>query len=313
MRQPAFRITAILAVALTACCQAVQAEPPVLKGPYIGQKPPGTTPEVFAPGVVSTGAHEFAGSFTPDGQEYYFTRREARPGPTLIMVTRCVDGVWTAPEPTPFNDSPAGPQSMTFEPMVSPDGRRLYFTSARPRAGQAGPSGMPQLNIWYMEREGDGWGTPQDAGAPFNPMQVMFVSATWSGTIYTMDISKGPAGAAVATMKPSGSGYGAPERLGPPVNGAAPGMYPFIAPDESYLVFSRMRPGEPVDQVLYVSFRTPDGNWGEPLPLDLGMRAGTPFVSPDGKYLFFSSGKRGENGDIYWISAEILRPPAPVR
>ena len=26
---------------------------PVLKGPYFGQKPPGATPEVFAPGIVS--------------------------------------------------------------------------------------------------------------------------------------------------------------------------------------------------------------------------------------------------------------------
>ena len=27
---------------------------PVLKGPYIGQKPPGMTPEIFAPGIIST-------------------------------------------------------------------------------------------------------------------------------------------------------------------------------------------------------------------------------------------------------------------
>jgi len=283
-----------------------------LTGPYLGQKPPGMTPEVFAPGVVSTGAHEFAGSFSPDGREYYFTRRESRQSPTLIMVTRCVDGAWTAPEPAAFNAPAAGPNAMSFEPMVTPDGRRLYFTSDRPRAGQTGPPGPPQLNIWYVERAGDGWGAPQDAGAPFNPMQVMYVSATRSGMIYTMDISKGPAGAAIAVMKPAASGYGAPERQGPPVNDGSPSMYPFVSPDESYLIFSRMRPGEAIDQVLFVSYRNADGSWGEPRALDLGMRAGTPCVSPDGKYLFFSGGERGK-GDIYWVSAEILRSPAQTR
>jgi len=27
---------------------------PILKGPYLGQKAPGMTPEIFAPGVIST-------------------------------------------------------------------------------------------------------------------------------------------------------------------------------------------------------------------------------------------------------------------
>jgi len=31
-----------------------QGEFPVLKGPYFGQKPPGSTAEVFAPGIIST-------------------------------------------------------------------------------------------------------------------------------------------------------------------------------------------------------------------------------------------------------------------
>jgi hypothetical protein len=73
MGQHALRIMFTLVVALTAGCQAVQAESPVLKGPYLGQKPPGRTPEVFAPGIVSTGAHEFAGSFTPDGKYLFFS------------------------------------------------------------------------------------------------------------------------------------------------------------------------------------------------------------------------------------------------
>jgi Tol biopolymer transport system component/ankyrin repeat protein len=175
---------------------------PRLTGLYLGQKPPGRTPEVFAPGIVSTEAHEFAGSFTSDGKEYYFTRREAPGSPTLIMVTKCIDGVWTKPEPAPFNDTSHRPDAMSFEPMVTPD--------------------------------------------------------------------------------------------------------------ESYLIYSSVRPGGTIDQILMVSFRNPDGSWGEPRPLDLGMRAGTPYLSPDGKYLFFSGGERGK-GDIYWVSAEVIGRQEPFR
>lgn len=33
--------------------KAQQSDFPKLTGPYLGQKPPGTTPEIFAPGIVS--------------------------------------------------------------------------------------------------------------------------------------------------------------------------------------------------------------------------------------------------------------------
>src|SRR5262245_64730542 len=44
------------------------------KTPYLGQPVPGLTPELFAPGIVSTEAIELNGVFSPDGREFYFTR-----------------------------------------------------------------------------------------------------------------------------------------------------------------------------------------------------------------------------------------------
>ena len=40
-------------VVLSSC--AKQTDFPILEGPYFGQDPPGNTPEIFAPGIVSTG------------------------------------------------------------------------------------------------------------------------------------------------------------------------------------------------------------------------------------------------------------------
>ncbi len=38
----------------------------VLSGKYLGQKPPGMTPEIFAPGIISTELHEGSSGFNKD-------------------------------------------------------------------------------------------------------------------------------------------------------------------------------------------------------------------------------------------------------
>ncbi len=45
-----------------------------LTGPYLGQKPPGLTPEVFAPGIISTKGWEYGVVFAPSLNEVYFVR-----------------------------------------------------------------------------------------------------------------------------------------------------------------------------------------------------------------------------------------------
>jgi L-ascorbate metabolism protein UlaG (beta-lactamase superfamily) len=276
--------------------------------PYLGQKPPGTKPQVFAPGIVSTDAHEFGGSFTPDGKEFYFTRRQGSQSPTLIMVSKFSDGVWTPPAPAAFNDTsgarPGG--GMSFEPVVTPDGRRLYFSSDRPGAGGPDPTGMPRLNTWYVEREGDHWSAPKLPGPPFNPMKTMPISMTRTGTIYTADISEGMANNRISVSRLKDGAYQPLEALGAPINVGPINNYPHVAPDESYLIFNRREtPGGAGG--LFISFRANDGTWGEPRPIDLGpLQAGQGMISPDGNYLFFTAGERLK-ADIYWVEAFYLK------
>jgi 7,8-dihydropterin-6-yl-methyl-4-(beta-D-ribofuranosyl)aminobenzene 5'-phosphate synthase len=45
-----------------------------MRGPYLGQEPPGATPKAFAPGVISTSNLEHsAPAFSPDGREVYWS------------------------------------------------------------------------------------------------------------------------------------------------------------------------------------------------------------------------------------------------
>ena len=60
-----------------------------LKGPYLGQKPPGSRPKVFAPAIISKeNFAEYGGHFSPDGREFYFTRHSpgnrAQNGPCIF-------------------------------------------------------------------------------------------------------------------------------------------------------------------------------------------------------------------------------------
>ena len=145
-------------------------------------------------------------------------------------------------------------------------------------------------------------------GAPFNPMNSMYVSFAANGTIYTTDPRTN--GADIARSRVVDGAYQQYENLGSPINGENPDVYPFIAPDEGYLIFNRVARGQgPSSEKLMVSFKQPDGSWGIPGEIQLGMSAGCPTVSPDGKYLFFVSGEQ-RKGDIYWVDFEVVRKAA---
>jgi hypothetical protein len=104
-------------------------------------------------------------------------------------------------------------------------------------------------------------------------------------------------------------GYEKPVNLGPPVNSSAGEESPFVAPDGSYLLFSRQYD-------LWASFRGADGAWSEPVNLGPGVNSPSielcPVITADGKYLFFLSQRDGES-HAYWVSAKIIDDLRPTR
>jgi hypothetical protein len=265
-----------------------------LTGPYLGQKLPGTTPELFAAGIVSTLANEFSCCFSPDGNEFYFARRHPVLNETVIMYSKLVNGVWTEPDIVPFVN-----KQFSFEPFVTPDNKKLYFQSGRV------VDGALQMFTLYVERNEAGWGDVKDPGPPFNPQKTMHISATADGTIYTTDISGGMGSESLGIIRKVNGEYKTLEKLGLPFNHEKLSQHPWISPDEKCIIYTVRRPGQQPVSVLFCSFRDEDGRWSEPMEIKLGMNAGQPFLSNDGRFLFFTSGDLGK-GDIYWISAKII-------
>jgi ankyrin repeat protein len=286
---------------------ASTAEPkfPELRGPWLGQPDPGAAPAMFAPGIVSGYDFESEHSpvaFTPDGNEAYWTKKFRGP----ILVSRRVNGIWTAPCPAPFNSSWGD-----GEPFVAPDGKRLYFLSFRPLQ----PGGRSDKeNIWFVEREGDGWGAPRPEAASVNAYdQHWLFSVAADGTLwFSAPGADGKGGRDIYRAAMADGLRQAPRNAGPVINTAGDEHMPFIAPDGSYLIFSRR--GEPGDGGQFrfrISYRDGDG-WTKPVGLgeaiDSVVMALCPLVTPDGTYMFFLG-----QGDVFWVRADFIEALRPKR
>jgi len=296
------RIGMMICLALLGGILAQQASPksPVSTGPYLGQSPPGLTPAVFAPGIVSTEDHEFSCALSPDGKEFYFTRQHPEMR-NRVMVTRWESTGWTEPEMAPKAGDDEG-----MEPSLSPDGKTLFYQTWR----QTPDATTPSMDIWTITRGDKGWSDPIHLGPPFNPGKSMYISVAANGTIYTTDISGGMGTGTIVATRLKGGTYEPFMPLPSIINATGREIYPCIAPDESFLLF--MRANEDKTASLYVSFRTSAGAWSEPKKLELGLSIATmPRLSPDGKYLFFTSVSEKSKGDIYWVDAAIIESLRP--
>ncbi|MCP4220210.1 MAG: hypothetical protein GY765_36600 [bacterium] len=273
--------------------------PAPLKGPYMGQTPPGKKKKIFALGTVSEkDTVTFAGTFSPDLKEYFYTWR--KPGFMQgVKYMRMVNGVWSKPRAAPFSYD-----CFEFEPHITPDGKRLFYGSNRPLPGKTAVS--RRNHIWYVDKTKTGWSEPHLFGG-----DMMYVSVDSEGTIYYTGIpaDRDPAksGILIRKLDKKTGKYLPPEKLGPAVNYIR-AAHPFIAPDGSYLIVDGRTPSKP-DSNFYICFKKPDGTWtkavnmGELINTDGGEMAAS--VSPDGKYLFVSS-YLNEGCNIDWIDASVI-------
>lgn len=282
-----------------------------LYGDYLGQTPPGDTPLVFAPGIVSTDSliEHSAPAFSRDGKEVFWwvvrspkTSNEKWSSWGLTM--RCIDGKWTVPEATPYYGGP------TF----SIDGKRLYFAGLYPDKKSDGP--------YFIEQQGEIWSQPKNLGIVARFPEIKGAggfSITRNGTFYFNGDTGGKEQIKdnrIFRVKLVNGLYTKLESLPDSIN-LSPyiNMFPLIAPDESYLIFSSNRNGSLGSGDLYISFHNIDKDtWTEPInmgaPINTDKDERLPGLSPDGKYLFFTrltrSNSQDFDHDIFWVSAEII-------
>jgi hypothetical protein len=281
-------------------------------GPYLGQKAPGVTAEVFAPGLIPEGEWAGCSGFLNDGTVFVFssmkTGTDWRFKPTYVMELE--DGRWTEPEVAPFS------AYMPYNFTVGPGGTTVYFTTLK-SPDRSTSMLLEQANIWAVTLNGDGWTEPVMLGASINTEEYYenYPTVARDGTIYYMSRREDTVGKTDIYRSRNRDGkYADAENLGPPVNSLESDQDPFIAPDGSYLIVCLTGREDSFGRYdLYVSFPEEDGSWSEPVNLGEGVNSAEsefrPYVTGDGKYLFFTSPDpdADNRGRIFWVSSEVIR------
>jgi hypothetical protein len=257
------------------------------------------TPEIFAPGIVSSSdALEYGMAFTPDKKEFYFNRSGVG-----VMVCTWTDTGWTAPVKAQFLEKYKGGAV-----HIMYDGKRLLMNRFpgvhELKEGELG-------GIWSLQNNDVDWGNPK-----LLIKDGMRATSTLDGIIYTTDISgrqEGKDEGIIAKYIYTDSGYRRAANPDGGVNTDNSEAHPFIAMDESYIIFDATRPGGKGKGDLYICFRLADGTWSQACNsavLNTEDSDWCATISPDGKYLFFTRNGTGK-GDIYWVDAKIIEELRP--
>ena len=285
---------------------------PVLKGPYLGQKPPGMTPEIFAPDILSKDNLAFGLVFTPDGNELYFKLFDPVKDIGSIMCMKRVNNIWTKPEVAPFSGT-----YFDLDMSISHDGYRFFFRSNRPFPGSN--KLKDRFYIWYMIRIKDGWSEPRplDFSGNIN-IPVGCPTITFNGTLYfTARLDGTIGGSDVYRSRFVNGSYVTPENLGSTINSKYNENNMLIAPDESYMIVAcNGRPENIGEEDLYIGFRKSNGSWTTLKNMGKAINTKSdekcPVLSPDGKYLFFIRYKLNVDAcDIYWVDAKVIEELKP--
>lgn len=253
------------------------------EAPYASAKPL-PEPVVFGAGVISTGDYESHPAFTPDGSTVYFLKDTPDVGFWTIVVSHYVDGKWTTPEVAPFSG-----QYGDADPFITADGSRFYFISNRTNNGKV----KEDTDIWMMEKTANGWSDPVRLPEPVNSSSnEWYPTVASDDTLYFGSNRSGSRGNDIYKSRFTNGQFQSPENLGEPINTDGNEYEPWIAPDQSYLIFMARRAEGIGGFDIYISFQE-KGRWTQ--PRNLGKQINTPGdeyspkISPDGRYFFFSS------------------------
>lgn len=216
-------------------------------------------------GEVNTRLHESTSVITKDGTTMYFTRnnfldgKKYKDGQGIIRLkiysAEYINGEWTNITELPFNSD----SYSVAHPMLSPDGKRLYFVSDMP--GSLGES-----DIFMTEIIGDGtYGPIVNLGKNINTMaRETFPFITKDGVLYfSSDGHQGLGGLDVFATKIAFNDYEQPVvNVGRPINGPTDDFSFIYNSEDKTGYFSSNREGGMGDDDIYQFVEN------EPLVLD---------------------------------------------
>ncbi|MDX2303319.1 MAG: hypothetical protein NW226_10985 [Microscillaceae bacterium] len=225
------------------------------------------------------------------GDEVYFTIQSPTEEVSTISFLRKKNKQWSEPAIAPFSG-----KYKDLEPFLTPDGLRLYFVSDRPL--DMASDKPKDFDIWYVSRKSllDSWSAPVNLGIPVNTEYNEFYPALSANNnlYYTSDAPGSKGKDDIFMAKWENNQYINPTSLSDSINSKAYEFNAFVAPDESYLIYTIYQASDGLGSGdLYLSFRNTDGNWSKATNLGAVVNSTRmdycPFVHSATQTLYFTS------------------------
>ncbi len=241
------------------------------------------TPEMIGEGVISTSQDEFGAMPDKDWTVMYFDRSIPAHYHYVMYVSRFEKGKWQPAEVLPFSS-----EYRDSDPVISVDGKTLYFVSDRPAKGLE-PN---RFHAWAVEQTAKGWKNLHALSGPVNEQgNTEFISFAANGNLY-FSSDRNEKSFDVYRSRLVNGQYQAAESLGPAVNDGRYTIEAFVAPDESYILLGSFAQDSLGNADIYVSYNR-NGAWSKPVNLgptiNTRARDYSARISPDGRYMVFSS------------------------
>jgi hypothetical protein len=280
----------LTSIVLYLFCAIASSQPIPPDSLYFGQTPPGSIPQVFAPGIISLpGRLEYGISISPDGTEMLFATGNWPNKRTMIVEYK--NNNWTGPDTVSFSTTRSAEEA-----IYSPDGLRVYYYAYNP------PNPLGGADLCYSIKPDSVWGDPINLGSPLNTIQDEYHPCVVAdSSIYFENVS-----GKICYSKYQNGNYLPRVVLSSLFNdpGNAWGN-PYVSPGESYFIFNSIRPGGFGNTDLYISYKKNDGTWTN--PKNLGNIINTPTsecgseITDDNLYMTYVS-----NNDIYWVGSDFI-------
>jgi outer membrane protein OmpA-like peptidoglycan-associated protein len=202
-------------------------------------------------------------------------------------------------------------------PLVSPDGKILYF-SRKNHPENVGGIADPE-DIWYAEFDQllKDWDEAKNIGSPLNNTGANYISSiSPDGNSMTVILGnqyqkneKMKPGVSISTRTSTGWSKPLPLDIVNPFIENNDGDY-FLAQNRQILIFAVERFDSYGNKDIYISFQMADGRWTEPLNLgddiNTASNENAPFLASDNETLYFSSGGySGFGGSDIFISRRL--------
>ncbi len=276
-------------------------DPTALTGEYFGQAPPGSTPELFSPGVISVDEYFEHGVavFSPDKNEVFWcsnaTLYPGEPGERMqrLFYMRSVNGYWSAPQIATFTENFILP---AIRPVFSPDGNKLYTEYSSNFDIES------DGDIYVVERTDEGWSELAPISSLINtPAAERLQCVTADGSLYFSRNIMTENEKVFVSRYVNGE-FTEPEELGESYNSSGVEFKILIDPDEQFMLINGG--ATELTEEIFISYKKANGTWTE--------RIRTPYISggflslsPDRKYLFTM-------GDgIFWVSTSFIEDLKP--